>query len=135
MSSSMSPIRAVLFGVALGLDPQQLLLVVPLVQRLGLVEALVALQPDEAGPGHLGDGFRQLGLAGTGGALDENRLLKTVGEMHNTGDAVVGEVRNVVQLLPNFSDGLEAVISHRQIVIKNLTDRSSFQAAPVMSTS
>ena len=33
--------------VGLGLDPQQLLAVVPLVQRLGLVEPLVALQPHE----------------------------------------------------------------------------------------
>ena len=32
----------------LGLDPQQLLLVVPLVEGLGLVETLVALQPDES---------------------------------------------------------------------------------------
>ena len=39
------PIRLVL---TVGLDAQQLLLVVPLVQRLGLVEALVALQSDEA---------------------------------------------------------------------------------------
>ena len=33
----------------LGLDPQQLLAVVPLVQRLRLVEALVALQPHQLG--------------------------------------------------------------------------------------
>ena len=35
----------------LGLDPQQLLAVVPLVQRLGLVEALVALQADQLAAG------------------------------------------------------------------------------------
>ena len=34
-------------ALGLGLDPQQLLAVVPLVQRLGLVEALVALQAHE----------------------------------------------------------------------------------------
>ena len=34
----------------LGLDPQQLLAVVPLVQRLGLVESLVALQAHELAP-------------------------------------------------------------------------------------
>ena len=34
-------------SLAAGLDPQQLLAVVPLVQRLGLVEALVALQADQ----------------------------------------------------------------------------------------
>ena len=37
--------------LTVGLDPQQLLLVVPLVERLGLVEALVALEPDQAGAG------------------------------------------------------------------------------------
>ena len=37
-----------------GLDAQELLLVVPLVERLGLVEALVALQADEASVAHLG---------------------------------------------------------------------------------
>src|SRR6185312_14603257 len=34
-------------GGRLGLDPEQLLAVVPLVQGLGLVEALVALEPYE----------------------------------------------------------------------------------------
>ena len=44
-------------GVVLpvGLDAQQLLLVVPLVERLGLVETLVALQADQPGAGDLGD--------------------------------------------------------------------------------
>ncbi len=52
-SPKMSSWTVVPAGVAgLGLDPQQLLAVVPLVQRLGLVEALVALQPHERrGPG------------------------------------------------------------------------------------
>ena len=37
-------------ALALGLDAQQLLAVVPLVQRLGLVQALVALQADQSRP-------------------------------------------------------------------------------------
>ena len=57
-----------------GLDAQQLLLVVPLVQRLGLVEALVALEADQAGAEHLGHRLGQLGLAGAGRALDQDRL-------------------------------------------------------------
>ena len=39
----------------LGLDPQQLLAVVPLVQRLGLVEPLVALEADQPAPGRARD--------------------------------------------------------------------------------
>ena len=38
-------------AVLVGLDAQQLLLVVPLVQRLGFVESLVALQANQAGAG------------------------------------------------------------------------------------
>ena len=49
-----------------GLDAQELLLVVPLVQGLALVQPLVALEPDEAGPGGGGQGLGQLGLADPG---------------------------------------------------------------------
>ncbi len=80
---------------AFGLDAQQLLLVVPLVQRFGLVETLVALQTDQARPGHLGDRLRELRLAGTGRALDEDRLAEPVGEERHAGDAVVGEILHV----------------------------------------
>ena len=44
--------------LALGLDAQQLLLVVPLVESLGLIEALVALKADQPGTGHLGHTLR-----------------------------------------------------------------------------
>ena len=64
----------------LGLDPQQLLAVVPLVQRLGLVEALVALQADQLAAGRARDRLRQLGLADARGALDQHRLAETAGE-------------------------------------------------------
>ena len=51
---------------------EKLLGVFPLVERLGLVEPLIALQADHlhAAPG--GDRFRQLGLADAGGAFDQN---------------------------------------------------------------
>ena len=90
MSSSISSQLGV--GVALGLDAQQLLLVVPLVERLGLVEALVALQADEPGAGDLGHRLGQLGLARAGRALDQDRLPQPVGEVDDPGDALVGEV-------------------------------------------
>ena len=51
-SPKMSSLTSLPAGVGgLGLDPQQLLAVVPLVQRLGLVEALVALEPDQRAAG------------------------------------------------------------------------------------
>jgi hypothetical protein len=52
-----------------GLDAQQLLAVVPLIERARLVESLVALQPHQPGGGGGCDGLRQLGLAGAGRAL------------------------------------------------------------------
>ena len=83
--------------VAVGLDAQQLLLVVPLVERLALVEALVALEADQPGAGELGDRLGELGLAGAGRALDQDGLLQPVGEEHDAGDAVVGQVVHVAK--------------------------------------
>ncbi len=60
--------------IGLGLDPQQLLAVVPLVQRLGLVEAFVALQADEGPLQVFGERLGELGLANAGGAFDEHGL-------------------------------------------------------------
>src|SRR4051794_17217939 len=65
---------------ALGLDAQQLLAVVPLVERLGLVEALVALQAHEGPVEVAAHRLGELGLADTGGALDEDRLAEARGE-------------------------------------------------------
>ena len=76
----------------LGLDAQKLLLVVPLVERLGLIEALVALQPDEPAAGHSGDGLGEFGLARAGRALDEHRLGEPVRQVDDSRDPVVGEV-------------------------------------------
>ena len=46
------PAAAFTLSDALGLDTQQLLLVVPLVECLGLVQAFVALQTNETRTGH-----------------------------------------------------------------------------------
>src|SRR4051795_12671730 len=69
----------------LGLDAQQLLAVVPLVQRLGLVEALVALQPHERAAHVAGQRLGQLGLAHAGRPLDEHRLAQAGGEVGHQG--------------------------------------------------
>ena len=92
----------------LGLDAQELLLVVPLVERLGLVEALVALEADEAGAGHLGHRLGQLGLAGAGRTLDEDRLAEPIGQVDDAGDALVGQVVDLAERLADLGDGLEA---------------------------
>src|SRR4051812_45586513 len=64
----------------LGLDAQQLLAVVPLVQRLGLVEALIALQAHEGALQVPAQGLGQLGLADAGRALDEHGLAEARGQ-------------------------------------------------------
>ena len=77
----------------LGLDAQQLLLVVPLVQRLGLVEALVALQADE--PGARSSRRRDLAswvLPVPAGPSTRTGLPQPIGQVHDAGDALVGEV-------------------------------------------
>ena len=58
------------------LGVQELLTVIPLVQRLGVVLTLVALQPQQPPPGRRGDGLGQLGLADSGGPLDQQGLVE-----------------------------------------------------------
>ena len=65
---------------------------VPLVERARLVDALVALQPDQTGAGGLRDGTRQFGLADTGRTFDQQRLAEPVGEEHRCGGCGVGQV-------------------------------------------
>ncbi len=96
-------------GVLVGLDAQQLLLVVPLVERTALVEALVALEADQAGAGHLGDRLRELRLARAGRTLDEDRLAQPVGEERDAGDAVVGQVVDALEALADLLHALETV--------------------------
>ena len=79
------------------LDAQELLLVVPLVERPGLVEAFVALQPDEVRAGGPADRLGELGLAHPGGALDQQRLLEGAGEIGRGRRGRVGEVAHLAQ--------------------------------------
>ena len=79
-------------GRALGLDVEELLAVVPLVKRLGLVEALVALEADQLAARGAGDRLRQLGLADPRGALHEDRLSELLGEVGDERRRLVREV-------------------------------------------
>ena len=78
--------------VAQDLRVEQLLRVLPLVERLGLVEPFVALQADQLGRQRGGERLGQLGLADAGRPLDEDRLLHAVGEEDRGGDAAIADV-------------------------------------------
>src|SRR5947199_21443 len=64
----------------LGLNAKKLLAVVPFVERLRLVQALVALKAHEASFAVARKRLRELRLADAGGALDQHRLAELVGK-------------------------------------------------------
>src|SRR3954469_9501086 len=72
-------------ALGLGLDAQELLAVVPLVQRLGLVEPLVALQAREPAAEVRRQRAGELGLAHAGRTLDEDRLAELGGQERDQG--------------------------------------------------
>ena len=78
-----------------GLDAEQLLAVVPLVQRLGLVQPLVALEPDEGSVEVGGQRLGELGLADAGGAFDEDRLAELDGQERDERGRLAGQVADV----------------------------------------
>src|SRR5262249_8190238 len=55
-------------------DPEELSRIVPLVERLRRVDALVALEPDQPRVEHLGEGLRRLGLADARLSLEKQWL-------------------------------------------------------------
>ncbi len=65
---------------------------VPLVERAGLVDALITLQPYQAGAGGLCDRARQLRLADARGAFDQQRLAQPVGEEDRCGRCGIGQI-------------------------------------------
>ena len=117
------------FGDPLGLDAQQLLLVVPLVEGLGLVEPLVALQADQAGIEQFGDRLGQLGLAGAGGALDQDRLPEPLRQVHDAGDALVGQIADTAQSLTHQRRGTRGGTVRRRSLVVVLLFRSLAVAA------
>ena len=87
------------------LGVEQLLGVLPLVERLGFVEALVALQADQPGAGARGDDLGELGLADAGRPLDEQRLAELRGQEDHGGDVVVADVFLLGEPTTDFVDG------------------------------
>ncbi len=71
---------------------KQLLGVFPFVERLRLVQSLVALEPDELQPERARENFSELGLAHAGRSLDENGLAHRAGEINHRGHLAAADV-------------------------------------------
>ena len=90
---------------------QQLLAVVPFVERGGLVLALVALQPEQPAPGDLGQGLGQLGLADPGRPFQQDRLAQPRLQEHGGGQPLVREVAVAGEAVDDFFDRAEDLTS------------------------
>ena len=76
---ALGPLQHLLQGLLQHLGVEQLLAVLPLVDGLGLVQALVALQADQRQLEHRRGGFGQFRLAHPRRSLDQHRLVQVVG--------------------------------------------------------
>ena len=85
-------------------DGQQLARVVPLVQRLGRGDALVALQPDQRRVQRGGQRLGRLGLADPGFAFEQDGLAHPDRQEQRRGQLVTGQVANFPQGLRQRSD-------------------------------
>src|SRR4029077_15926717 len=100
--------RDVLPGAALGtvgLDAEELLLVVPFEERARLVQAFVALESDQVGRKHLGQHLAELGLARARRALGEERLLERERQEERRLDARRGDVAGGAEPLADLVEG------------------------------
>ena len=92
-------------AVGLGLDAQQLLAVVPLVQRLGLVQALVALQSHELAVQVGRERLRQLGLADARWPLHEHGLAELRRQVRHERGGLARQIPNLAQPRSDRLDG------------------------------
>ena len=93
-------------------DRQELAGEVPLVERFGGVDSLVALQPDQRGVEHRSQRLRRFGLANSGLTLQEKRVWEPRRAEQGGGDAVVGQVSGAVEPRPG---GRQATRSPAQV--------------------
>src|ERR1700737_4817113 len=94
-----------LFAQDLGV--QQLLAVVPFVEGLRLVLALVALQPQQPPPGRRRQCLGQLRLADTRRPLNEQRLVEPRQQENRSGEALVGDVALAGERVTHLPNGIE----------------------------
>jgi len=86
---------------------EQLAGVVPLVERLGRVDALVALEPNEFGTGGCADDLGHLRLAHTSLALEQQRPLEMGREEDRGGEPAVRQIIVTTELGEHRIDRLE----------------------------
>ena len=89
---ALGPLQHLLQGLLQHLGVEQLLAVLPLVDGLGLVQALVALQADQRQLEHRRGGFGQFRLAHSRRPLDQHRLVQVVGQIDRRGDLLAANV-------------------------------------------
>ncbi len=116
--------------LAQDLGVEHLLAVVPLVERRGLVLTLVALQAQQPAAGDGGQRGGQLGLADTGGALEQDRLVQAGLQEHGRGQALVGEVARLGEPgagVVDAGEGVARLVAHvgcsREVVGRGWGDR------------
>jgi hypothetical protein len=85
---------------------QELARVVPVVESVVEVDALVALKPDQVGAGGPRERLSDLGLADAGLTFEQQRLLEGGRQIDGSGEAPIGEIALAGQGLP---DGCGAV--------------------------
>jgi hypothetical protein len=83
---------------------QQLRGVVPFVERLALLQPVVALQAQQLALQRLRQRLGQLGLADAGLAFEQQRALQLQREEHGRGQAPVGEVAGLLE--PSESESM-----------------------------
>ena len=105
MSPRVASHEALTVAARFGLDPEQLLAVVPLIERLRLIESLVALQAQATVVGPR-DRLGELGLPDARRALDENRLAKPLGEKGDQRGGLVGQIAHLAETFADLGDGL-----------------------------
>ncbi len=103
-------VQALLAAAGLGglerADIEQLARVAPVVERVGDVDALVALQPDQAAAGDVGEHLRQLGLADARLALQQQRLLEHQRQVQHGGQPAIGQVGVFAERVGQRIDGV-----------------------------
>ncbi len=82
-----------------GFDGKELALIVPFVERGVLIEAFIALQPDQLGAVHGGQRLADFGLADAGFAFKQQRALEELHQPQRRRDIVVGDIADGGELV------------------------------------
>ena len=92
--------------------------VVPFVQGLRRVDALVALEPDEPSTEQRREHLPHLGLADPGFPLQKQRLAERQGQVDGGGERPVGEIGVRAELLAQLIDGPEGEFGGHDLMLR-----------------